>query len=154
MSLNKTMLIGNLGRDPEIRTTQNGNKIANMALATSERWTDRDGNRQERTEWHRIVIFNDKLVELADKYLVKGSQIYIEGQLQTRKYTDQAGVEKSATEVVLKQYDGVMRFLGGKKAGQNQDQPGTTYTGETDGSVTRQAPGQMAEPIDADDIPF
>ena len=152
MSLNKVMLIGNLGRDPEIRTTQDGRRIGNMALATTEKWTDKSGQRQERTEWHRIVLFNDKLVDLADKYLVKGSQIYIEGQLQTRKYTDQAGVEKSATEVVLKQYDGVMRFLGGKKAGA-APAAGTTYAGNPDGSVTMTAPGGGQQQIE-DDIPF
>ena len=158
MSLNKVMLIGNLGRDPEIRTTQDGRRIGNMALATTEKWTDKSGQRQERTEWHRIVLFNDKLVDLAERYLVKGSQIYIEGQLQTRKYTDQAGVEKSATEVVLKQYDGVMRFLGGKKP-ESAPAAGTTYAGNPDGSVTMTAPNgaavaqSMSEGI-PDDIPF
>ena len=158
MSLNKVMLIGNLGRDPEIRTTQDGRRIGNMALATTEKWTDKSGQRQERTEWHRIVLFNDKLVDLAERYLVKGSQIYIEGQLQTRKYTDQAGVEKSATEVVLKQYDGVMRFLGGKKP-ESAPAAGTTYAGNPDSSVTMTAPNgaavaqNMSEGI-PDDIPF
>ena len=147
------MLIGNLGRDPEIRTTQDGRKIGNMALATTERWTDKDGKRNERTEWHRIVLFNDKLVDLAEKYLVKGSQIYIEGQLQTRKYQDNNGVEKSATEVVLKQYDGLMRFLGGKKP-DNAPAAGTTYTGEPDGNVTVTQPNGAQDMMPGDDIPF
>ena len=153
MSLNKVMLIGNLGRDPEIRTTQDGRRIGNMALATTEKWTDKSGQRQERTEWHRVVLYNDKLVDLAEKYLVKGSQVYIEGQLQTRKYNDQAGVEKSATEVVLKQYDGVMRFLGGKKPSSSLA-AGTTYAGNPDGSVTMTAPNGTATQDSPDDIPF
>ena len=152
MSLNKVMLIGNLGRDPEIRTTQDGRRIGNMALATTEKWTDKSGQRQERTEWHRVVLFNDKLVDLAESYLAKGSQIYIEGQLQTRKYTDKDGVEKSTTEVVLKQFDGVMRFLGGKKPG-TAPAVGTTFAGSPDGSVTVTAPdGGQRQPDD--EIPF
>ena len=153
MSLNKVMLIGNLGRDPEIRKTQDGRRIGNMALATTERWTDKDGKRQERTEWHRCVLFNDKLVDLAEKYLVKGSQIYIEGQLQTRKYQDNNGVEKSATEIVLKQYDGVMRLLGGKRA-ESGPAAGTTYTSEPNGSVTVTPPAGSQDILPGDDIPF
>lgn len=151
MSLNKVMLIGNLGRDPEIRSLQNGGRVANMALATTEKWTDKQGEKQEKTEWHRIVLFNDKLVDLAERYLVKGSQVYIEGQLQTRKYNDQAGNEKSATEIVLKQYDGVMRFLGGKKP--DSIAPGTTYAGNMDGTVTKTQANGASSTMD-DGIPF
>src|SRR5882762_1219267 len=104
-SVNKVILVGNLGRDPEIRSTQNGTRIANLSLATSESWRDRNsGERKERTEWHRVVIFDDKLVEVVEKYLKKGAKIYVEGALQTRKWTDQSGVEKYSTEVVLQRF--------------------------------------------------
>jgi single-strand DNA-binding protein len=101
-SVNKVILVGNLGRDPEIRSTNDGTRIANLNLATSESWRDRvSGERKERTEWHRVVIFNERLVEIAEKYLRKGSKIYVEGALQTRKWTDQQGQERYSTEVVL-----------------------------------------------------
>jgi single-strand DNA-binding protein len=117
-SVNKVTLIGNLGRDPEIRSTQDGVRIANLNLATSESWRDRNsGERKERTEWHRIVIFNEKLVEIAEKYLRKGSKIYVEGALQTRKWTDNAGVEKYSTEVVLQRFRGELTMLDGARDG-------------------------------------
>jgi single-strand DNA-binding protein len=117
-SVNKVILIGNLGRDPEIRTMQNGNRVANLSLATSESWKDRtSGERKERTEWHRVVIFNDRLVEIAEKYLKKGSKVYLEGQIQTRKWTDQSGQEKYTTEVVLQQYRGELTMLDGRGGG-------------------------------------
>ncbi|GAB4237178.1 MAG: hypothetical protein Tsb0032_41980 [Kiloniellaceae bacterium] len=117
-SVNKVILVGNLGRDPEIRSTQDGTKIANLSLATSENWRDRNtGERRERTEWHRVVIFNDRLVDVVEKYLRKGSKIYIEGQLQTRKWTDQSGVEKYTTEVVLQRYRGELTMLDGRQDG-------------------------------------
>ncbi len=101
-SVNKVILVGNLGKDPEIRNTQAGMKIVNLALATSESWNDKtSGERQERTEWHRIVIMNDRLADVAEKYLKKGSKIYLEGKLQTRKWTDQSGQEKYTTEIML-----------------------------------------------------
>ncbi len=101
-SVNKVILIGNLGRDPELRSTQDGMRIANLAIATSESWRDRtSGERKERTEWHRVVIFNERLAEIAEKYLKKGSKVYVEGALQTRKWTDQGGQERYSTEVVL-----------------------------------------------------
>ena len=113
-SVNKVILVGNLGRDPEIRSTQDGMRIANLNLATSESWRDRaSGERKERTEWHRIVIFNERLVELAEKYLRKGSKIYVEGALQTRKWTDNAGAEKYSTEVVLQRFRGELTMLDG-----------------------------------------
>ena len=117
-SVNKVILIGNLGRDPEIRSTQDGTRIANLNLATSESWRDRNsGERKERTEWHRVVIFNENLVTIAEKYLRKGSKIYVEGALQTRKWTDNAGVEKYSTEVVLQRFRGELTMLDGARDG-------------------------------------
>ena len=111
-SINKVILVGNLGRDPEVRFSQDGNKIVNMSLATSENWTDRNsGERREKTEWHRVVIFNDRLAEVAEKYLNKGSKVYLEGQLQTRKWTGNDGVEKYTTEVVLNRFRGELTML-------------------------------------------
>ena len=113
-SVNKVILVGNLGRDPEIRSTQDGIRIANLNLATSESWRDRvSGERKERTEWHRVVIFNERLVEIAEKYLKKGSKIYVEGALQTRKWTDQQGQERYSTEVVLQRFRGELTMLDG-----------------------------------------
>ncbi len=117
-SVNKVILVGNLGRDPEIRSTQDGTKVANLSLATSETWRDRSsGERRERTEWHRVVIFNDKLCEVAEKYLRKGSKLYIEGQLQTRKWTDKEGQERYSTEVVLQRFRGELTMLDGRQDG-------------------------------------
>jgi single-strand DNA-binding protein len=120
-SVNKVILVGNLGRDPEVRHTQDGSPIVNLSVATSENWRDRNsGERRERTEWHRVVIFNDKLGEVAQKYLKKGSKIYIEGQLQTRKWQDQSGQDRYSTEVVLGKFRGELTMLdtrGGEGAG-------------------------------------
>src|SRR5499425_2082062 len=117
-SVNKVILVGNLGRDPEIRSTQDGNRVANLAVATSESWRDRvSGERKERTEWHRVVIFNERLAEVAEKYLRKGSKVYVEGQLQTRKWTDQQGQEKYTTEVVLGRFRGELTMLDGRGEG-------------------------------------
>jgi len=114
-SVNKVILVGNLGRDPEVRHTQDGKPIVNLSLATSETWRDRNtGERKEKTEWHRVVIFNEALAKVAEQYLKKGSTIYVEGQLQTRKYTDKDGVEKFSTEVVLQNYRGELTMLGGR----------------------------------------
>lgn len=111
-SVNKVILVGNLGRDPEVRTTQDGREICNLNLATSESWKDRaTGEKRERTEWHRVVIFNENLVRIAKEYLRKGSKVYIEGQLQTRKWTDKDGVEKYSTEVVLQNFNGSLTLL-------------------------------------------
>jgi single-strand DNA-binding protein len=111
-SVNKVILLGNLGRDPEIRSTQDGTKVATLSLATSESWKDKNsGERKEKTEWHRIVIFNERLVDVAEKWLKKGSKIYVEGQLQTRKWTDQSGNEKYTTEVVLQRFRGEVTML-------------------------------------------
>jgi single-strand DNA-binding protein len=117
-SVNKVILVGNLGRDPEIRSTQDGTRVANLSLATSESWRDKNsGERREKTEWHRIVIFNENLVKVAEQYLRKGSKIYVEGALQTRKWTDQSGVEKYSTEIVLQRFRGELTMLDGKGEG-------------------------------------
>ena len=117
-SVNKVILVGNLGRDPEIRSTNDGTRIANLRLATSESWRDRNsGERKERTEWHSVVIFNERLVEIAEKYLRKGSKIYVEGALQTRKWTDQQGQERYSTEVVLQRFRGELTMLDGARTG-------------------------------------
>jgi single-strand DNA-binding protein len=117
-SVNKVILVGNLGRDPEIRSTGDGMRIANLALATSESWRDRNsGERKERTEWHRVVIFNERLVEIVEKYVKKGSKLYIEGALQTRKWTDNQGQERYSTEVVLQRFRGELTMLDGGRGG-------------------------------------
>jgi len=117
-SVNKVILIGNLGRDPETRHTQDGTAIVHLSVATSESWKDKaSGERKEKTEWHRVVIFNERLGEIAQKYLSKGSKIYLEGQLQTRKWTDQSGVEKYTTETVLQRYRGELTMLDGRSEG-------------------------------------
>lgn len=117
-SVNKVILIGNLGRDPEVRSTQDGAKIVQLSVATSENWKDKSsGERKEKTEWHRVVIFNDRLAEVAEKYLRKGSKIYLEGQLQTRKWTDKDGAEKYTTEVVLGKFRGELTMLDGRGEG-------------------------------------
>ena len=117
-SINKVILVGNLGNDPEVRTFQNGGRIANLSIATSENWKDKaSGERKERTQWHRVVINNEALVGICEKYLKKGSKVYIEGQLETRKYTDKDGSEKYTTEVVLRPYKGELTMLDGKSGG-------------------------------------
>jgi single-strand DNA-binding protein len=124
-SVNKVILVGNLGRDPEIRSTQGGSRIANLSLATSETWRDRaSGERKERTEWHRVVVFNDRLVDVVEKYLKKGAKIYVEGALQTRKWTDNAGQERYSTEVVLQNFRGELTMLDGRGGGGGGDSGG------------------------------
>lgn len=113
-SVNKVILIGNLGADPEARSLNNGGEVVNFRIATSERWNDRDGNRQERTEWHNIVIFNENLGRIAKQYLRKGSSVYVEGQLQTRKWQDNNGNDRYTTEVVLQRFRGELTLLGGR----------------------------------------
>lgn len=117
-SVNKVILVGNLGADPEIRRTQDGRPIANLRIATSETWRDKNtGERKEKTEWHRVVIFNEGLCKVAEQYLKKGAKVYIEGALQTRKWTDQSGQEKYSTEVVLQGFNSVMTMLDGARGG-------------------------------------
>ncbi|MBA4749172.1 MAG: single-stranded DNA-binding protein [Alphaproteobacteria bacterium] len=114
-SINKVILVGNLGRDPEIRHTQDGGKIVQLSVATSESWKDRNsGEKRDRTEWHRVVIFNDRLADVAEKYATKGTKVYLEGQLQTRKWTDQSGQERYTTEIVLQKFKGELTLLDAK----------------------------------------
>jgi single-strand DNA-binding protein len=127
-SVNKVILIGNLGADPEIRSLNSGDRVANLRIATSETWRDRgSGERKERTEWHRVVIFNDNLVKVAENYLRKGSKVYIEGALQTRKWQDQSGQEKFSTEVVLQKFRGELTMLDGR--GDAEREEGGGYAG-------------------------
>ena len=120
-SINKVILVGNLGRDPEIRHTASGAKIAHLSLATSDSWRDKNGERQEKTDWHRVVIFNTNLVELAERALKKGSKVYIEGSLQTRKFTDSNGMDKFTTEIVLGSFRGELVILDGRADGNTSD---------------------------------
>jgi len=150
-SVNKVTLVGNLGRDPEIRAMQNGDKIVQLSVATSDRWKDKNsGEQRERTEWHRVVIFNDALGRIAEQYLKKGSTVYLEGQLQTRKWTDQqSGQEKYTTEVVLQRYKGELTLLGSRSENQVENQYNNTQIDQTE---------QISEPNIAseldDEIPF
>jgi single-strand DNA-binding protein len=141
-SVNKVILVGNLGKDPEIRRMQDGRPIANLSIATSESWRDKaTGERKEKTEWHRVVIFNEGLAKIAEQYLKKGSKVYIEGQLQTRKYTDQQGVEKYSTEVVLQGFNSALTMLdraGGGGGG------GGDFGQDTDFGASRPAARQPA----------
>src|ERR1700761_3533091 len=121
-SVNKVIIVGNLGKDPEIRTLNSGDRVANLRIATSEQWRDKaSGERKEKTEWHRVVIFNENLVKVAENYLKKGSTVYIEGSLQTRKWTDNSGAEKYSTEVVLQKFRGELTMLGGRGDGGGAD---------------------------------
>lgn len=115
--VNKAIILGRLGRDPEVRNFQNGGKVVNLRIATSERYKDREGNQQERTEWHAVAIFNERLGEVAEKYLRKGSEVYIEGQIETRKWQDQSGQERYTTEIVLRQFRGELQLVGGRASG-------------------------------------
>ena len=118
-SVNKVILVGNLGRDPEVKSMQDGRSMVNMSVATSDTWRDRQsGERKERTEWHRVVIFNEKLAEVAQKFIRKGSKVYVEGQLSTRKWTDQSGQERYTTEVVIPRFGGALTMLDGRTGGE------------------------------------
>ena len=151
-SVNKVTLVGNLGRDPEVRAMQNGDKIIQLSVATSDRWKDKStGEQRERTEWHRVVIFNDALGKIAEQYLKKGSTVYLEGQLQTRKWTDQqSGQEKYTTEVVLQRYRGELTLLGSRPENQiSNDQ----QNAEIDQSNQISMSDNIASDLD-DEIPF
>jgi single-strand DNA-binding protein len=140
-SVNKVILIGNLGKDPEVRSAQDGTKVVSFSLATSETWKDKaTGERKDRVEWHRVVVFNANICDLCEKYLRKGSKVYLEGQLQTRRWQDQAGVERFTTEVVLARFRGELGFLDSKS-------DGGSHVVQDDG------PG-IAAPMAADDVPF
>ncbi|WP_347302251.1 single-stranded DNA-binding protein [Croceibacterium sp. TMG7-5b_MA50] len=117
-SLNKVMLIGNLGQDPEVRSFQNGGKVCNLRIATTENWKDQSGQRQERTEWHTVAIFSEGLVSVAERFLRKGSKVFVEGQLQTRKWQDQSGNDRYSTEIVLRGFNGTLTMLDGPGGGQ------------------------------------
>jgi single-strand DNA-binding protein len=133
-SVNKVILVGNLGADPEIRSLNSGDRVANLRVATSETWRDRtSGERKEKTEWHRVVIFNDNLVKVAEQYLRKGSKVYIEGSLQTRKWADQSGQEKFSTEVVLQKFRGELTMLDGKGDGDAGGREGGDYGSSSGG---------------------
>ena len=153
-SVNKVILVGNLGKDPEIRTLNSGDKVANLSIATSETWRDKaTGERKEKTEWHRVVIFNENLVKVAENYLKKGQTVYIEGQLATRKY-EQNGVEKYSTEIVLQRFRGELTMLGGRGEGggaSSGDDYGGGYSGG--GQPARSSGPKQDFPMD-DDIPF
>ncbi|MGD9739327.1 MAG: single-stranded DNA-binding protein [Bauldia sp.] len=161
-SVNKVILIGNLGADPEIRRTQDGRAIANLRLATTDSWRDKNtGERRERTEWHRIVIFSEGLTKIAEQYLKKGSKIYVEGQLQTRKWEDQSGQERYTTEVVLQGFNSVLTMLDGRGGGGGEDfaEAGGDF-GQSRamqparaGQPAKQGAGSYAADLD-DEIPF
>lgn len=147
-SLNKVQLIGHLGKDPEVRHTQDGKAIVSMSLATTESWTDKStGERKEKTEWHRIVIFNENLAKVAEKYLKKGSNIYVEGQLQTRKFVNKNGEEQHTTEIVLQNYRGEIVMLGGKDGGTDN------RTAQLAKATAKPATRSTAQELD-DEVPF
>jgi single-strand DNA-binding protein len=149
-SVNKVILIGNLGRDPEVRTFQNGGKVCNLRIATSENWKDRTtGERRERTEWHSVAIFNEGLVRVAEQFLRKGSKVYIEGQLQTRKWQDQSGQDRYSTEVVLQGFGSTLTMLDAKRDGDGGSSGGGGSGGGYGGSS-----GGGGSNIDDDEIPF
>jgi single-strand DNA-binding protein len=161
-SVNKVILVGNLGKDPEIRRTQDGRPIANLSIATSDTWRDKaTGERKEKTEWHRVVIFSEPLCKIVEQYLKKGAKVYIEGALQTRKWTDQQGVEKYSTEVVLQGFNSTLTMLDGRSGGGGggfADEPGGDFGGggPSSGSPRRMPPasgGGRGNDMD-DDIPF
>jgi single-strand DNA-binding protein len=159
-SVNKVILVGNLGKDPEIRRTQDGRPIANLSVATSESWRDKaTGERKEKTEWHRVVIFNEGLCKVAEQYLKKGAKVYLEGQLQTRKWTDQSGAEKYSTEVVLQGFNSNLTMLDGRSGGGggfgSDDSAGDFGSGGSSAAPRRAVAAAGARNSDMDDdIPF
>jgi len=143
-SVNKVILVGNLGKDPEVRRMTSGDPVVNLSIATSESWRDKaSGERKEKTEWHRVVIFNKNLADVAEKYLKKGAKVYVEGQLQTRKWTDKDGAEKYSTEVVLQNFRGELTMLDGRNGG-----------GEGGGRGAGEAPASFQRDEMDDEIPF
>lgn len=158
-SVNKVILVGNLGRDPEVRTFQNGGKVVNLRIATSERWKDRNtGENRERTEWHSVAIFSEPLARVAEQYLRKGSKVYLEGQLETRKWQDQSGQDRYSTEVVLRPYKGELTMLDGRGEGGGMvpgPSGGDNFGGGYDSGPTGGSGGSSGGPRDFDDdIPF
>lgn len=166
-SVNKVILVGNLGRDPEVRHNPEGGKIVTLSVATGETWKDKaTGERRDRTEWHRVVVFNDKLAEVSEKYLKKGSKVYLEGQLQTRKWTDQQGQERYTTEVVLQRYRGELTMLDSRSGGgddQGLSEPYDSFPsgGPSEGSSSGFGSGLSTAPLGSgsgaplnDEVPF
>lgn len=160
-SVNKVLLIGNLGKDPEIRRTNEGSRVATFSMATGERWKDKiTGEMKDRTEWHRVVVFNENLVDVIEKYVKKGSKVYIEGQLQTRKWTDAAGHEKYTTEVVLSRYRGELTLLDSREGSSmgtsvpSEADYGTFSSGRLGERDTGAFPSASPQPIIDDEIPF
>ena len=156
-SVNKVILVGNLGNDPEIRSFQDGKKVCNLSIATSESWKDKSsGERREKTEWHRVVIFNEGLCRIAEQYLKKGSKVYLEGQLQTRKWTDQSGQDKYTTEIVLQGFNGSLTMLDNRGensgGGGGYDQGGSSYGGGSQDKAP--APTETFDKDLDDEIPF
>ena len=157
-SVNKVILIGNLGKDPEVRKLNNGDPVVNLSVATSENWRDKQtGERKEKTEWHRVVIFNENIAKVAEQYLKKGAKVYIEGQLQTRKYQDQSGAEKYTTEVVLQRFRGELTMLGGKGDGGGrsyEDEGGGGFTSKAGSKRSSDGPRESFNQDLDDEIPF
>ena len=156
--VNKVILVGNLGDDPEARSLNNGGEVVNLRVATSETWKDRDGNRQERTEWHRVVIFNENLGKVAKQYLRKGSKVYLEGQIQTRKWTDNTGNDRYTTEIVLQRFRGELVMLDGAGGGGGGgrdfgDDTGGYSSGGGSRPQSRPQPAAFDTDLD-DDVPF
>ncbi len=159
--VNKVILVGNLGADPEARSLNNGGEVVNLRVATSETWKDKDGNRQERTEWHQVVIFNENLGRVAKSYLRKGSKVYLEGQIQTRKWTDQSGADRYSTEVVLQRFRGELVLLdsrgegggGGGGSNQSNDYDDSGFGGGQPRQQSRPQPAAFDTDLD-DDVPF
>jgi len=155
-SVNKVILIGNVGQDPEIRSFQSGGKVCNLSIATSERWKDRETNEQkERTQWHRVVVFNENLINLIEKYVNKGSKLYIEGQLETRKWTDSSGVDKYATEVVLRNFKGELTFLDSRGNNNDNQHENNNISQEENSQLNQDITESAGADSDIeDDIPF
>jgi len=164
-SVNKVILVGNLGNDPESRSFANGGEVVNLSVATSESWKDRDGNKQDRTEWHRVVIFNENLGRVAKQYLRKGSKVYLEGQLQTRKWQDNSGQDKYSTEVVLQRFRGELVLLdargggggsggGGEEYGDSFGGGGSSFGGGGGSSRQQSRPAPAFDSDLDDDVPF
>jgi single-strand DNA-binding protein len=156
--VNKVILVGNLGADPEARSLNNGGEVVNLRVATSDTWKDRDGNRQERTEWHQVVIFNENLGRVAKSYLRKGSKVYLEGSLQTRKWTDQSGADRYSTEIVLQKFRGELVLLDSRDGGGGGSRGGSDYGDDFGGGgssrpQSRPQPAAFDTDLD-DDVPF
>lgn len=156
-SVNKVILIGNLGKDPEVRRLNSGDMVVNLRIATTESWRDKQsGERKEKTEWHSVVIFNENIAKVAEQYLKKGSSVYIEGQLQTRKWTDQQGVEKYTTEIVLQKYRGELTMLGGRGdgGGRSVEDDGGGFAAKAGGKRVSEGPRESFNADLDDEIPF